>query len=146
MHGLRVQVFVGGVCLALLGCASSVKIESRDAGDAVVISGIAIRNQLPYTVTDVMIEVPETGNFAGCGTILPGAVCRNRFQQLDYRDNAVVIRWREHGEAQQTDEFRIQLPEHARAGAEYLIEVIVFAPAQAGARLVEAEAETVRTR
>lgn len=132
--------------MALLGCVSTGSVEHENEMEAVVISGIAIRNQLPYTVTDVMIEVPETGNFAGCGTILPGAVCRNRFQQLDYRDNAVVIRWREHGEAQQTDDFRIQLPEGARAGAAYLIEVIVFAPAQAGARLVEAEAEAVRTR
>lgn len=140
------MLLIGGICTALLGCVSTDPAQRDGETRAVAISGIVIRNDLPYTVTDVMIEVPETGNFAGCGSILPRAVCRNRFQQRDYQDNAVLIRWREHGEPQQTDAFRIQLPQDARAGTEYLIEVVVFAPAQAGARLVEAEPEALRTR
>jgi len=100
----------------------------------------------PYPVTDVMIEVPATGGFAGCGNILPRSACRNAFQPIDYSANAVTVRWKEHGQPQQTDEFVVRLPEGVVAGSEYLIEVIVFAPGQAGAHLVDAVQAEVRNR
>ena len=105
------------------------------------ITGVVIRNELPYAVTDVMIEVPATGAFAGCGNILPRTACSNAFQQVDYRANPMVIRWSEHGQPQQTGEFTVQRPNGAVPGSEFVVEVIVFAPGQAGARLTEASAE-----
>jgi hypothetical protein len=101
---------------------------------------------LPYPVTDVMIEVPATGAFAGCGNILPRSACSNAFQQVDYRANSVVIRWSEHGQSQQTDEFTVQRPDSAVPGSEFVVEVIVFAPGQAGARLSDAKPEQLRSR
>jgi hypothetical protein len=91
------SVFLGGFCALLLGCSSAPVEERQPAGHSIVISGLVIRNELPYPVTDVMIEVPATGNFAGCGNILPRSECSNAFQQVDYRANPVVIRWKAPG-------------------------------------------------
>ena len=135
-----------GCCALLFGCSSAPVGGRQSPGHSIVVSGIVIRNELPYPVTDVMIEVPSTGNFAGCGNILPRSECSNAFEQLDYRANPVVIRWKERGQPQQTDEFTIKLPGAARTGDAYRVEVIVFAPGQAGARLAEPVSSGVRNR
>ena len=134
------------VCALLIGCATGLHEERPLPGQSAVISGVVIRNELPYPVMDVMIEVPATGGFAGCGNILPRSECSNAFEQLDYRANPVVIRWKERGQPQQTDEFTIKLPGAARTGDAYRVEVIVFAPGQAGARLAEPVSIGVRNR
>lgn len=130
----------------LSACASTPPGEEPESKHGVVISGLVIRNELPYPVTDVMIEAPATGGFAGCGTVLPRTECRNTFQHVDYRGNAVLVRWKEHGQPYQTDEFTIHPPPATHPGDEFRIEVIVFAPGQAGARLVEAVPAEVRNR
>jgi hypothetical protein len=104
----------------------------------VVIEGIVIRNTLSWSVTDVMVEVPATGGFAGCGNLMARSNCSTSFQETDYRAHPIVIRWREHGQAQQTGEFVVKIPEGMPAGQVAWIEVIIFAPGQAGAKLVEA--------
>ena len=134
------------VCALLIGCATGLHEERPSPGQSVVISGVVIRNELPYPVTDVMIEVPATGGFAGCGNILPSSECSNTFQDTDYRFNAMLIRWSEHGQPHQTDPFNLELPPSASPGDAFNVEVIVFAPGQAGARLVDARAESVRSR
>ena len=102
-----------------------------------VITGIIIKNELAYGVTDVMIEVPATGAFAGCGNILARSRCRTTFQDVDYRSNEVLVRWREHGQQQQTGEFTIDVPSTLIPGIPSWIEVVIFGPGQAGARLVQ---------
>ena len=128
------------------GCASAPPDARQSSVQSIVISGVVIRNELPYPVTDVMIEVPATGGFAGCGTILPRTACSNAFQNVDYRANAALIRWKEHGQPQQSEEFTMQAPDSALPGSEFVVEVIVFAPGQAGARLAEANPEVLRNR
>jgi uncharacterized protein YceK len=128
------------------GCASAPPDARQSSGQSIFISGVVIRNELPYPVTDVMIEVPASGGFAGCGTILPRTACSNSFQNVDYRANAALIRWKEHGQPQQTEEFTLQAPDSALPGSEFIVEVIVFAPGQAGARLAEAKPEEVSNR
>ena len=132
--------------MLLIGCAPGVRSARPSSPQAVAISGVVIRNELPYPVTNVMIEVPATGGFAGCGNILPASECRNTFQDRDYRANAMLIRWTEHGQQHQTDEFTPELPPDAGPGDAFHVEVIVFAPGQAGARLVDAEPKTVSNR
>jgi hypothetical protein len=90
---------------------------------AIVISGLEIRNELSYPVTDVMIRVPATGAF-----------------------NEVVISWQERGQAHQTGPFRIELPDDTATQRTFRVQVILFAPGQAGARLVPASEEGVRPR
>jgi hypothetical protein len=145
MHHAGIAL-IFGLSALMSACASSPPDGGEASSRPVEISGLVIRNELAYPVTDVMIEVPATGAFAGCGTVLPRTECSNTFQGIDYRAHAVVIRWQEHGEPHQTDEFQVRLPDGARPGDTFTVEVIVFAPGQAGARLVEAVPGEIRNR
>jgi len=130
----------------LQACTSLPAPEPTPEVPAIVISGIEIRNELPYPVTDVMIRVPATGGFAGCGNILPRSQCVNRFENIDYRSDAVVITWKERGQPQETGEFRITRPEAAEPAAAFRVQVILFAPGEAGARLVPVGEDRSTTR
>jgi hypothetical protein len=122
--------------LLIAGCAAPGRTEEPSA-PLVAIDGLTIRNELDYPVTEVMVLVPATGAFAGCGTILPHSECSNRFQQLDYRANAIRISWREHGREQSTGAFVVEVPPQLVPGQPARVEVIVFSPGEAGARLVQ---------
>ena len=135
-----------GLLTLLAACTSAVSREGQASDPGIVIAGIVIRNELAYPVTDVMIEVPATGSFAGCGTVLPRSECRNAFQEVDYRGHAVLVRWQERGEPHQTDEFSINPPPGTHPGDAFRVEVVVFSPGQAGARLVRTTSEAVRNR
>ena len=122
---------------ALLCACASVDTESVPAKDSGIdIDGIIIRNELLYPVTDVMVEVPATGGFAGCGNILGRSQCSTSFPSADYRRNAIVVSWKEYGEAHRTDEFVVKVPPGMEAGSTAWVEVVVFASGQAGVRLV----------
>jgi hypothetical protein len=84
-----------------------------------------------------MIEVPATGAFAGCGNVLPRTACSNAFPGVDYRSNAVLVNWRERGAAHSTGEFVIEIPDTLKSGEAAVVEVVIFAPGQAGARLIQ---------
>lgn len=126
-----------GATALLQGCAAATADGASDRQPAVVIAGIEIRNELAYPVTDVMIEVPATGDFAGCGNLLPRTACSNAFEGVDYRSNAVVIRWKERGTDHTTGEFVIEIPAELQPGRPAVVEVVIYAPGEAGARLVQ---------
>lgn len=129
---------MAGLALALLpGCAVSRGGVGQPASPALVIDGIVIRNELAYPVTDVMIEVPATGAFAGCGNVLPRTACANAFPGVDYHSNAVVVRWRERGIAHSTGEFVTEIPDTLKPDEAAVVEVVIFAPGEAGARLIQ---------
>lgn len=134
---LRAALTSGLAAVLLQACTASQAHATRNTKPALVIEGVVIRNELRYPVTDVMIEVPATGEFAGCGNVLPRTSCSNAFPGVDYRSNAVIVRWREHGVGHSTGEFVIEIPDHARPGEPAVVEVIIFAPGEAGARLVQ---------
>jgi len=134
------------LAVSLPACVNDPARDGVAGRQPLVITGVVIRNELPYTVNDVMIEAPASGSFAGCGSIVPRSECSNTFQGVDYQANPVVIHWKEHGQPHRTDEFRISLPEAPVPGRSFVIEVIVFAPGQAGARLVDAAPGTIRNR
>lgn len=123
--------------LVLPSCVSSPEQPKQPEPTGIVIDGIRIQNGLRYTVTDVMILVPATHGFAGCGNILPRTACSNTFPDVQYRENAVVISWKEHGEPQQTDEFIVEARSDLRPNVSTWMEVTIFAPGQAGARLIQ---------
>jgi len=137
MRHIRV-LFMLFLILALLpGCSSTTEQQERIESTGIIIEGIVIRNELAYAATDVMAEVPATGGFAGCGNILARTDCSTTFQEVDYQANALVIKWKEHGEPQQTGPFVVKVPDHLIPGRPAWLEVIIFAPGQAGARLVQ---------
>lgn len=120
----------------LQSCSTAEPKPVQPESSGINIEGIIIRNQLAYPVTDVMVEVPATGDFAGCGNIFQRTACSTSFPAADYRRNAIVIRWKEHGEPQSTDEFIVTVPDGIVPGTNAWLEVIVFAKGQAGARLI----------
>jgi hypothetical protein len=122
--------------LTIAACAAQGPADSERA-TAIIIDGITIRNDLAYPVTEVLIRVPATGAFAGCGNLQPRSECSNRFQGVDYRSNGVVVSWREHGKPHSTDEFVIEIPEDWPGERSARVEVVIFAPGQAGARLAQ---------
>ena len=129
---------MAGLAAALLaGCAVPRSGVGKSDIPVLVIDGIVIRNELVYPVTEVMIEVPATGAFAGCGNVLPRTACANAFPGVDYRSNAVLVHWREHGAAHSTGEFVIEIPDTLRPGEAAVVEVVIFAPGEAGARLIQ---------
>jgi hypothetical protein len=93
---LRLASAAGLAASLLLGCTVPRNGDGHSDSLPFVIDGIVIRNELAYPVTDVMIEVPATGAFAGCGNVLPRTACSNAFQGVDYRSSAVLVHWREH--------------------------------------------------
>jgi hypothetical protein len=126
-----------GAAAMLQGCAAAAPNGGKASRPGVIIEGVEIRNELAYPVTDVMIEVPATGAFAGCGNLLPRSACSNAFEGVDYRSNAVVIRWKERGAEYSTGEFVIEIPADLRPGRPAVVEVVIFGPGEAGARLVQ---------
>jgi hypothetical protein len=134
---LRLASAAGLAASLLLGCTVPRNGDGHSDSLPFVIDGIVIRNELAYPVTDVMIEVPATGAFAGCGNVLPRTACSNAFQGVDYRSSAVLVHWRERGAEHSTGEFVIEIPERLQPGNPAVIEVVIFAPGQAGARLVQ---------
>jgi len=118
---------------SLAACAAGP--QKRDAVIA-EIDGIVIRNDLAYPVHDVMAEVPATGGFAGCGMILRRSQCTIAFPAAAYRRNPLIVRWVEYGESHATEDILLEPPTDAGNPAGWWLEVVIFAPGQAGARLV----------
>ena len=118
----------------LAACAAPGGDAEQPEATGLVIQGIVIRNELAFPVTDVRIDVPATGAFAGCGNVLGGSECRTAIEAVDYRANGVVISWKEYGQPHKTDEFVIRIPDQLDPARPAWLEVIIFAMGQAGAR------------
>jgi hypothetical protein len=68
--------------------------------------------------------------------ILRRSRCSTPFPAAAYRREALVIRWTERGAAHDSGEVVLDPPAGAGAPASAWLEVVIFAPGQAGARLV----------
>ena len=136
---LRFAGALGVAVLALTACASF-RRDAPVGAPVAEIDGIVIRNELAYPVHDVMIEVPATGGFAGCGMILRRSPCSTSFPAAAYRREALVIRWTEHGEPYAIEDVVLDPPKGADGTPVVWLEVTIFARGQAGARLVTAPA------
>jgi len=132
---LRILVLLSGLCL--ISCSSTPVSTQRSDLPDVIIEGMVIRNELLFPVTDVMISVPATGGFAGCGNIMPRSECRTSFEAVNYTADKLVVSWKEYGEPKQTGGFVIEIPKDLVRGRPAWLEVVIFAMGQAGARLVQ---------
>jgi hypothetical protein len=122
---------------ALLSACSPVPVPEINPPPALSIAGMIIRNDLLYPVTEVMIMVPETGDFAGCGNILPESNCRTSFETVDYSGNAMVVSWKEYRQEHSTKEFVVEPGKDIDVGKPAWLEVTIFAAGQAGAKFVQ---------
>lgn len=121
----------------LAACSANGEKTPDLPGTGILVEGIIIQNALNYAVKDVMVLVPATGGFAGCGNIIPRSECRTSFPSVDYRRNALKVTWTEHGEPKGTDEFVVEPPPGVASGDSVWLEVVVYSPGLAGARLVQ---------
>lgn len=124
-------------CFLLVSACSAVPAPEVSSQPVVLIAGMIIRNELLYPVTGVMIEVPETGAYAGCGNILPESNCRTSFEAMDYSGSAMVVSWKEYGQDHSTKEFTIEPGKDIDVSKPAWLEVRIFAAGQAGARFVQ---------
>ena len=124
------------LCL-VSACAGKGAGAPSNEVESVKIDSFVIRNELPLTVTDVFVESPGTGNFAGCGTILSKTQCQNAFPARTYRRNGIIISWKELGVARSTGEFVVEAPQDLLPDRATILEVIIYSRGQAGARLVQ---------
>jgi len=121
----------------LQSCTEAVVPGRPAETPGIAIQGMIIRNELAFPVTDVMINVPATGRFAGCGNILPGTECNTSFEVVDYSSQQLVVSWKEYGEPHQTGAFKVDIPAQLDPDKPAWLEVIIFAMGQAGARLLQ---------
>lgn len=137
----RMRMFPGRFLLVmfftLLSACSAVTVPETNPPPVLSIAGMIIRNDLLYPVTEVMIKVPETGDFAGCGNILPESNCRTSFETVDYSGNAMVVSWKEYGQEHSTSEFVVEAGRDIDVSKPAWLEVKIFAAGQAGARFVQ---------
>jgi hypothetical protein len=131
-----VRRILPGALLGALLAACGAAPKPQESPVLAQAAGIVIRNELAYPVHDVLIEVPATGGFAGCGMILRRSQCSTSFPAAAYRGEGMIVRWTEYGEAHATDEFVLDLPTAADPDEALWVEVVIFASGQAGARLV----------
>ena len=92
---------------------------------------------MSYSITDVQILVVDTGEFVGCGAILARTSCSTTFPLRTYRGNSVLLTWQEQQSPHSTDTFTISVPDHIDRTRSAWMEMVVFAPGQAGAKLVQ---------
>jgi hypothetical protein len=136
-----VKIFSGRFLLVMfitvLSACSQVPVPEINPAPALSIAGMIIRNDLLYPVREVMIKVPETGDFAGCGNILPESNCRTSFETVDYAGNAMVVSWKEYGQEHSTKAFVVEPGRDIDVNKPAWLEVTIFAAGQAGAKFVQ---------
>lgn len=130
---LAALVLVSG----LQACGSTGQPLPPQQVTPIVVEGVLIRNQLPFAVTDVMINVPDTGAFAGCGNIVPRSDCRIRFEAVNYSGSKMVVSWKEYGNPQKTKDFVLEAGSELDAARPVWLEIVIFAMGQAGAKLIQ---------
>jgi len=135
---MKTPAWLAVFCGALLVSACSAP-SGRPGGSApaLAIDGIRIINKLDMTVTDVQILVAATGDFVGCGAILRNTACSTSFPGRQYERKPVQVTWKEQGQAHATPNFVIEPPANLDFTRPVWIEVVIFAPGQAGAKLVQ---------
>ncbi len=72
------------------------------------ISGLLIRNRSYATLSEVTLQVVQTGEFISCGQIAMRSHCATTFPQRRYQGNDIEIRWREGGREWSTGHFKVE--------------------------------------
>ena len=127
--------FLLATSVLVCACASNRTQAPDPTLSDMAIEAIVIRNELAYGVTDVQILAVNTGRFAACGNLMAGTACRTDFETTALYAGKAVVTWKERGQPQTTGEFVIEAPEDFDPARPAWLEVIIFAPGDAGARI-----------
>jgi uncharacterized protein YceK len=134
---IRVLALLALVLSVLLSAACSTVRQAPPAGPVVEVDGVIIRNQLGRPVTDVTVLAVAAGGFVTCGSVLARSTCSTGFQNRYYASDKLQVTWKESGIPQSTDEFTIEPNDEIDLDRPAQVEVIIYAPGQAGVRLVQ---------
>jgi len=74
----------------------------------VTVGGLVFHNETPRVVQDVRLQVSKTGRFITCNMVLPGSSCATTFPSRQYRGGAIVISWRQAGQAFSSGKIQIR--------------------------------------
>jgi hypothetical protein len=130
------SALIACLCTCLLAaCAASGKVPEEGVGP-VEISGVRIANELKYGVTDAQILILKSGNFVSCGNILSGTTCFTSFPGRVYEGGKLRITWKERGVAKVTPDFALKTEAFSGMGKALWVDVLIFAPGEAGAKLI----------
>ncbi len=88
--------------LIVAGCTSLPPMKP------VAVGGLVFNNSTPQVVQDVRLQVPKTGGFITCNMVLPGSSCATTFPSRQYRGGAIVISWRQAGQAFSSGKIQIR--------------------------------------
>lgn len=125
----------------LAGACAATPESPPQTAPRLEITGIEIRNELAYPVSDVRVLVSATGEFVACSQIMGGTACQTSFPLRSYRGNAMRVTWNEHGEPQVLDDFVLKAPDWLAPGKPAWLQIVIFAPGDAGARLLSERPE-----
>lgn len=132
----RVRIAPALLFLLCAACAGAPQPSARPAPVLFDIAGLEIRNELVYRVTEVQVLDSASGGFVSCGTVFPGTACATSFPLREYRGEALSVSWKEHGQPQAVDEFVLEVPAAFDTSRPVWVQVVVFAPGSAGARVL----------
>ncbi|MDT8319259.1 MAG: hypothetical protein RQ826_01895 [Xanthomonadales bacterium] len=122
---------------ATVACGELRKEPEELSSEIVAVQGVVIRNQLPYQVSGVQILATRTGRFVGCGLIMSGTFCRMAFDAQALYGSDIIVSWEEHGKPHSSGEVQIEQPANLVPDKAAWVEVLIFAPGQVGARLIQ---------
>lgn len=131
---LRNVLLILALC-SLAACSSVPESAPKPVG--VEVDAVTIINQLAISITDVQVLAPVSGNFVSCGNIIGRSACSTGFPNNYYSSNPVIVSWKEQGQPQSTDEFVVKIGSDIDINRPAQLEVFIFSPGQAGAKLVQ---------
>lgn len=125
------------VTLTISSCGGTAVKSLSPSGPAIEVHRVVIRNLLSYPIKDVQILAPATGNFVSCGNIVQKSQCSTTFPVRNYSENPVQISWTEWDAPRSMPPVPLKAPDGFDFDRPATIEVSVYSPGQAAAKLIQ---------
>jgi hypothetical protein len=125
------------VTLTVCSCGGTAVKSLTPSAPAIEIHEVVIRNLLPYPIKNVQILAPATGNFVSCGNIFQQSQCSTTFPVANYSETPVQISWTEWDAPRSMPPIGLNVPEAFEFDRPATIEVTVYSPGQAAAKLIQ---------
>jgi hypothetical protein len=111
--------------LLLGGCAPNPPVPSPEIDRGIEIRGLLIRNLSYGTLSEVILQVVQTGEFISCGNIPMRGECATTFPLRKYQGNDIEIKWNEGGREWSTGDFKVEPGANIDAARPALVRVVI---------------------
>ncbi len=106
----RIQLSGAPVLILMLQACQPAQPKTDRSSYKPDIHRLVFQNQSGHPLDDVRIYISATGEFASCGTILPGTECSNGFRLREYQGNYFDVSWKVNGQEHIVRNIRAELP------------------------------------